>query len=44
MYNNIQLAYVGDWVDDRFEGKGELFNEHPEKLEDSFDFSDFNNV
>ena len=31
-YYSGKPAYVGDWVDDRFEGIGVLYNEEPAKL------------
>jgi hypothetical protein len=40
-YPNKKLAYEGEWKNNTFCGKGKVFNEEPQPLEDSFDYKDF---
>lgn len=37
-------AYDGDWVDDKFEGYGILYNENPIHFQEEFNYNDFDNV
>ena len=37
-------AYEGEWSRDQFHGKGVLYNEHPEPLEEMYNYEDFNEV
>lgn len=43
-YASGKPAYDGDWVDDKFEGFGILYNENPEPLYQPYDFRDFDYV
>lgn len=40
-YASGKPAYEGQWVNDKFEGKGTLYNEEPQVLYGEFDFRDF---
>jgi hypothetical protein len=37
-------AYEGQWYQDQFHGNGVLYNQNPMKLDEYFDYSDFNTV
>jgi len=43
-YASGKPAYDGDWLDDKFEGFGALYNETPAELNQPYDYSDFDNV
>mmetsp|Transcript_14778 Transcript_14778/g.1336 ORF Transcript_14778/g.1336 Transcript_14778/m.1336 type:complete len:82 (+) Transcript_14778:308-553(+) len=43
-YGSGKPAYDGEWVEDKFEGFGILFNENPATLEGPFDYRDFDLV
>ncbi|CAK68131.1 unnamed protein product (macronuclear) [Paramecium tetraurelia] len=43
-YGTGQPAYEGKWNEDQFDGFGTLYNEHPQMLEESFDYRDFDYV
>lgn len=43
-YGPNRPAYVGDWVDNKFHGKGTLYNEFPTPLPATFDYRDFNKL
>lgn len=43
-YQSGKLAYEGDWKDDQFMGIGTLYNENPEPLPTSFDYTDFDGL
>ncbi|CAD8165162.1 unnamed protein product [Paramecium pentaurelia] len=43
-YGTGQPAYEGKWNEDQFHGFGTLYNEHPQMLEESFDYRDFDYV
>lgn len=40
-YASGKPAYEGQWVNDKFQGKGTLYNEEPQMLFSDFDFGDF---
>lgn len=37
-------AYEGQWKDDKFHGRGTVYNEGPAKLMGAFDYTNFDNV
>ncbi len=39
-----KIAYEGMWVQDQFTGKGVLFNENPDPLNEPFNYENFDNV
>ena len=41
-YANGRPAYDGDWVNEKFEGKGTLYNDNPRYLD--IDFRNLNSV
>lgn len=43
-YASGKPAYDGEWVDDKFDGFGILYNENPAELRQPYNFSDFDNV
>jgi len=43
-YPSDALAYVGQWKDDKFNGKGTVFNEQPLPIDGNFDFTNFDNL
>ncbi len=43
-YGPNRPAYVGDWIDNKFHGRGTLYNEFPTPLSSGFDYSDFNKL
>lgn len=43
-YQSGKLAYEGYWKNDLFEGQGKLYNEKPKKLDDKFDYHNFDGV
>ncbi|CAD8122921.1 unnamed protein product [Paramecium sonneborni] len=43
-YGTGQPAYEGQWKEDQFQGYGTLYNEHPQLLQECFDYRDFDNV
>lgn len=38
------IAYAGDWKDDKFEGRGVLYNEDQTQIEGEFDYRDFDEL
>lgn len=40
-YQSGRLAYEGNWSNDKFHGQGILYNDNPELLTRSFDYSNF---
>jgi hypothetical protein len=40
-YESGQLAYDGLWYKDEFHGRGKVYNESPEPLDSSFDYTTF---
>ncbi len=40
-YPSGGLAYLGNWKDDKFNGKGTVYNEMPLKFDLEFDYSNF---
>ena len=43
-YSNGKLAYEGMWEKDEFHGEGKVINDNPTMLDDSFDYTNFNNL
>ena len=43
-YSSGKPAYEGQWVDDKFEGRGVLYNEVPYELDGMFDPSDLDEI
>lgn len=43
-YPSGGLAYMGQWQDDKFNGKGTVFNETPVQLEESYDYTNFDQL
>lgn len=43
-YNTGHLAYEGDWESDEFHGQGKVYNDSPTMLDESFDYTNFNNL
>lgn len=43
-YASGKPAYDGDWVEDKFEGFGVLYNEYPTQFNEFFDYNDFDQV
>lgn len=35
------IAYEGEWEEDRFHGRGIMYNDCPQPLEGDFEFTDF---
>lgn len=43
-YASGKIAYDGDWVEDKFDGYGLLYNENPVAFTSQFDFRDLDFV
>lgn len=43
-YASGKPAYDGDWFEDKFEGRGILYNENPIDLDHSFNYNDFDEI
>lgn len=43
-YGKNRPAYVGDWVNNKFQGKGTLYNEFPTPLTSGYDYRDFSRL
>ena len=43
-YHSGKIAYEGNWQKDEFHGSGKVFNDNPTMLDDSFDYTNFNNL
>ena len=43
-YRNGKKAYEGMWQDDRFCGKGTVFNENPIRVKGKFNYADFDQL
>lgn len=43
-YPSGGLAYLGQWKDDKFNGKGTVFNESPQQIQETFDFTNFDQL
>ena len=43
-YASAKPAYEGQWIDDKFEGEGTLYNEFPQALVGQFDCRDMEEV
>jgi hypothetical protein len=43
-YNTGQMEYEGEWRLDLFHGWGKVFNDNPTMLDDTFDYTNFNNL
>ncbi len=39
-----KIAYEGMWFQDQFTGKGVLYNENPDQLNEPFNYENFDNV
>ena len=43
-YPNGQIAYIGEWKQDKFHGKGTVYNENPVPMHEEFDYTNFDNL
>lgn len=43
-YTNGQIAYEGQWFEDKFNGRGTVYNENPESLSEDFDYKNFDHL
>lgn len=43
-YQSGKLAYQGEWKNDQFMGKGVLYNELPDILDQPFNYNNFDDV
>jgi hypothetical protein len=43
-YGANRPAYSGEWIQNKFNGKGSLYNEFPVTFNGTFDFSNFNKI
>ncbi len=43
-YKTGELAYEGEWINDSFHGQGKVYNNQPTMLDDTFDYTNFNNL
>ena len=43
-YENGNIAYEGQFVNDEFEGVGQVYNNQPERLLGSFNYRDFTDL
>ena len=43
-YASGKPVYDGDWFEDKFEGRGVLYNENPNNLDGAFNYNDFDEI
>lgn len=43
-YGNGQVAYEGEWFEDKFHGRGAVHNENPMPLIGDYDYKNFENL
>jgi hypothetical protein len=43
-YQSDRIAYEGNWLADKFQGFGKLYNEFPAPLDEGFDCTDFDAI
>lgn len=43
-YAKDRPAYIGDWINNRFQGKGIIYNEFPAPLQAGFDYRNFDKL
>jgi len=43
-YQSERIAYEGSWLNDAFNGRGKLYNEHPVKSTQGFNYNSFDDI